>query len=413
MANLDLNIENIEEFGFARFYYDGETTGVNGILQREIEFSDDPLLIQKVRISFPSSDLVLLSKEPEEKLVFKDQFQVVSAGKFIDPMYFLSKRAGWNQTDRDLRLFASENMQGNFLGIANIHGTINPLGTGMILSLGDSVCWLGMILVHPELRRQGIANSIMEKCIEVARLNLGKSIIGLDATPQGMQVYENLGFQPSFPIWRSKLSTDATIASEQSTEILPVSSVASYTDLFEGTNLSKKIEGFQLIQNLYPEGVWVAMFKGKSVGLVMTRPGRLNPFIGPLLAITPSIAKALLGHALKYWKNKGYEEVILDVPERHFDNASVSETIHDKPETPRGCILSSELHATRKFIRMYQIISEDDRYNMSATTHIKEPVRNTAMWKHAKDSYEETVDYMKSEIETLKYLYTTGGPEVS
>ena len=413
MTNLDLNVENIEEFGFARFYHYGETTDVKGVLQREIEFSDDPHLIQKVKISFPSSDLVLLSKEPEEKLIFKDLFQVVSAGKLIDPMYFLSKRAGWNQTDSDLRLFASENMQGNLLGFAKIQGTVNPLGTGMVLSLGDSICWIGMILVHPELRRQGIASVIMGKCIEEARLNKEKAIIGLDATPQGLQVYENLGFQPSFPIWRGKLKTDTEVAPDKSIEIKAVSSVESYADLFEGTNLSKKIAGFQLIQNLNPTGVWVAMFKGKSVGLVMTRPGRLNPFIGPLLAITPSIAIGLLGHALKYWKNKGFEEVILDVPERHFDNESRSETIKNDSEFPKGCILSSEIQVTRKLIRMYQIISEDDIGKISDTTPIYETqVRDTVL-QHANDSYEETMAYMKSEIETLKYLYATGGPEVS
>ena len=76
-------------------------------------------------------------------------------------MYSLSQKAGWNQTIDDLKLLAAQNPQGNLLGVADIDGVSKPLGSGMVLNVGESLAWLGMILVHPEHRRQGIASAIV------------------------------------------------------------------------------------------------------------------------------------------------------------------------------------------------------------------------------------------------------------
>ena len=173
MKQLDLKSENIEQYGFARFFYPEESKLVKGVLQREIELTDDPSFIKKVNISFPDSELVRLSKEPHNKIILQELFQLMSAGNTVDPMYFLCKRTGWNQTLNDLKLIASTNKQGNILATAHIYGAINPLGSGMVINLGESLCWLGMILVHQELRRQGIATAMVEKMHSNCQEDLG------------------------------------------------------------------------------------------------------------------------------------------------------------------------------------------------------------------------------------------------
>ena len=413
MKQLDLTSENIEQYGFARFFYPEESKLVKGVLQREIEFTDDPSFIKKVNISFPDTELVRLSKEPQNKIILQDLFQLMSAGSMVDPMFFLCKRNGWNQTLRDLELLAARNKQGNLLATAHIYGTINPLGSGMVINLGESLCWLGMILVHQELRRQGIATAIVEKCIQIARMTMDKSVIGLDATQEGLPVYESFGFKSSFRIWRAKISTDTKLSYRESIKIHPVSSVESVSDLLEGTNFGAKLEGLQLIQSLHPEGAWMAEFKGKSVGLVMTRPGRIKPFIGPLLAITPDIAKILLEHCLSYWNGKGCNEVFLDIPEQHFDAISGIKK-SDDTQKPGECVLSPDLQVVRGFDRMYQVISETDLVKLTETNLSPNAQGNKIeILENAKNSFQETTDYMKKEVNTLKYLYATGGPEVS
>jgi GNAT superfamily N-acetyltransferase len=346
--------------------------------------------------------------------IHQSPFRIVSAGKDIDPMYSLSQKAEWNQTIDDLMLLAARDPKGNLLGVADIDGVSKPLGSGMVLNIGESLAWLGMILVHPEHRRQGIASAIMEQCIEVARLAMDNSIVGLDATPAGLQVYKNIGFQKSFKIWRCKLQTEAIIQIDASIEVIRNLSMYKYTDMLRDMNLHTKFAGLRVIQKIHPEGVWVAQAKGKPIGMVMTRPGRLKPFIGPLLAAFPGAARTLLDHVLKYWKEKGHDEVFMDIPEKHFNSASRWESEMVCITPPEDCVLGQGVEAARCFIRMYEMISEEN-FSLLATRKAdgNKHARDVEALKHARSSYAITVEHMKKELESLEYLFAVGGPELS
>jgi len=329
-------------------------------------------------------------------------------------MYSLSKKAGWNQTSDDLKLLAAQDPKGNLLGVTDIDGISKPLGSGMVLNVGESLAWLGMVLVHPEHRRQGIASAIMEQCIEVARLAMDNSIVGLDATPAGLQVYKNIGFQMSFKIWRCQLQTEATIQIDASTEVIRNLSMYKYTDMLRDMNLHTKFIGISVIQKMHPEGVWVALAKGKPIGMVMTRPGRLKPFIGPLVAASPGIARTLLDHVLKYWKEKGYDEAFIDIPEKHFSGASRWESEMKCNTPPTDCILGQGVEAARCFIRMYEVISDENFIRLSARiAQGNKYARSIEALEHGRAGYAETIEYMKNEMKSLEYQYAVGGPELS
>jgi len=347
-------------------------------------------------------------------LIHQNLFRVVSAGKDIVSMYSLSQKAGWNQTIDDLKLLAAQDPKSNLLGVADIDGISKPLGSGMVLKVGESLAWIGMILVHPEHRRQGIASVIMEECIEVARLAMNNSIVGLDATPAGLQVYKNIGFQKSFKIWRCQLKTETTIQIDASIKIIRNISMYKYTDMLQDMGLHTKFAGLSLIKMMYPEGVWVAHAKGEPVGMIMTRPGRLKPFIGPLLAASPEAARTLLDQVLKYWKEKGHDEVFIDIPEKHFNSASRWESEIACINPPDEYVLSSGIKPARCFIRMYELISEDNFIRLTArksddTRH----VRSIETLEHGRAAFAATTTYLKQEVETLQYLYAVGGPELS
>ncbi len=105
--------------------------------------------------------------------------------------------AGWNQTLADWRRFLELEPGGCF--VAEWEGA--PAGTATTIVYGPELAWIGMVLVHPQYRRQGVGGALLEHCIEYLR-DRGVRCIKLDATPQGQPVYQRLGFQSEWTLAR-------------------------------------------------------------------------------------------------------------------------------------------------------------------------------------------------------------------
>lgn len=112
--------------------------------------------------------------------------------------------AGWNQTPADWKRFLRLDPGGCFL--AELDGC--PAGTVTTCSQGLDLAWIGMVLVHPELRRRGVGRALLLHAIQHLR-SRGVRCLGLDATPEGRKVYEPLGFIPAFSLtrWESRSLT--------------------------------------------------------------------------------------------------------------------------------------------------------------------------------------------------------------
>ena len=98
--------------------------------------------------------------------------------------------AGWNQTDRDWLRLLDTDPGGCFL--ARLDG--KPAGTATAISYGDKLAWIGMVLVHPDFRRQKVATTLMGHCLTHLLDRKQVRCVKLDATPAGQTVYEKLGF---------------------------------------------------------------------------------------------------------------------------------------------------------------------------------------------------------------------------
>ena len=165
---------------------------------------------------------------------------------------------------------------------------------------------------------------------------------------------------------------------------------------------------------MYPEGSFLAQFQGEPCGIAMSRPGRLKPFIGPLIANSADVARKLLGYLLNYWKGKDCGGVFIDVPENHFETASRWESEMKCATPPANCVLGPEIQPARGLVRMYELISADNFIRLTARkSDDTRPVRSIDTLEHGRAAFEATVTYMKQEIETLRYIYATGGPELS
>jgi predicted GNAT family acetyltransferase len=75
------------------------------------------------------------------------------------------------------------------------------VGTATTITYASRFAWIGMVLVDPEYRKQGIGTALLKKTIEY----LDSSQIAtmkLDATPQGKPIYARLGFIEEYEIER-------------------------------------------------------------------------------------------------------------------------------------------------------------------------------------------------------------------
>ena len=109
----------------------------------------------------------------------------------------LNTLSGWNQMDADWNRFLSNSPRGCF--VMEHDGKV--VGTATTICYENRFAWIGMVLVDPDYRKQGIGTRLLKKTIEY----LDRSHIAtmkLDATPQGKPIYAKLGFVEEHDIER-------------------------------------------------------------------------------------------------------------------------------------------------------------------------------------------------------------------
>jgi hypothetical protein len=191
---------------------------------------------------------------------------------------------------------------------------------------------------------------MMQHCINHVRQNAPGATIGLDATPEGYPLYLKLGFNVTTHLWRCRIDTDNVNTGNVSTRFdrnLQENAIFDYAK-------DKKIPASQdLLTRLIkhcPQGCFIASRGQDCVGFVMSRPGRVAPFIGPLFADDLDIARSLFGIACRVWLERGYDNIFIDVVEDHFLQKNNPE--NSEPGMPSGHLLSDHIHPVRPFIRM-------------------------------------------------------------
>lgn len=188
-------------------------------------------------------------------------------------LQILSEAAGWNQLAADwerlLRL-APQTCFGIEMG-----GRI--VASATVLPYGNRVAWLGMVLTHPEARRQGYARRLLSHV-----LGLGMPALMLDATAEGQPLYESMGFVPVSEIHRYRREASAPTA------VSGVAVVAAPEDAAFGANRQA------LLAQLVREG----RLYQQAGAYAIVRPGRLAEHLGPMLASSCEKAQALLEQLL-------------------------------------------------------------------------------------------------------------------
>jgi GNAT superfamily N-acetyltransferase len=109
----------------------------------------------------------------------------------------LNTLSGWNQTSADWNRFLTSSPQGCFV----TEDDRKVVGTAATINYENRFAWIGMVLVDPGYRKQGIGTQLLKKAIEYLDHSRIPAI-KLDATPLGKPLYTKLGFVDEYGIER-------------------------------------------------------------------------------------------------------------------------------------------------------------------------------------------------------------------
>lgn len=237
----------------------------------------------------------------------------------------LRQLAGWNQTPKDwLRLLA---LQPTGCFVACREGRL--VGTVTTTLYGRSLAWIGMMLVHPDHRRKGIARRLMQQALEYLR-SRNIQCMKLDATPAGQPLYEQLGFVPEWPLHRWERSPSpenlapAAAGDTRSFKEKDWPLVLKLDEAAFGAPRLRLLD--RLVQESRHALVWPAAGPARGWGLL--RSGTNSDYLGPLVCASPDGAKALIPGLLADSKHRN---LTWDIPDHNEVGKAIAEALGFAP----------------------------------------------------------------------------------
>jgi len=214
----------------------------------------------------------------------------------------LKEAAGWNQNEADWRRLLSLQPDGCFGAVRD--GRLVGTTTTTIYS---ELAWIGMVLVDPQQRRQGIAAQLLQVALDY--LNEKVETIKLDATALGRPVYQKFGFVVESEVERwsgsggpTQRDTQIAIDRESVRELLELDRLAF------GADRSELIE--KLIADACVAPVLIRAEDGALSGYALARSGTRKTYVGPVVRSEPQLVEKLLDQVLSELPGR---EIYLDV----------------------------------------------------------------------------------------------------
>ena len=202
----------------------------------------------------------------------------------------LKEAAGWNQTEDDWGRLLMLEPNGCFGAIRD--GRL--VGTTTTTTYGKDLAWIGMVLVDPQYRRQGIAAKLMNVALDYLKDKV--DTIKLDATALGKPVYEKFGFEVESTVerWTGTASSEA-----RDTKTL---TFEDRDALFELDRLAFNADRSKLIERLIDKSpvspVLLRAADDALNGYALARRGTRADYVGPVVSRDPQQAETLLDQVL-------------------------------------------------------------------------------------------------------------------
>jgi GNAT superfamily N-acetyltransferase len=201
----------------------------------------------------------------------------------------LKEAAGWNQTEDDWRRLLLLEPNGCFCALKD--GRL--VATTTTTTYGDELAWIGMVLVDPQHRRQGIAAKLMSVALEYLEGKVGT--VKLDATALGQPVYERFGFHVESLVERwsgagNSRGRDSNDRTDFLSELMALDRMAFNAD-------RSKLIG-ELVSRSVVSPVLVRDADGALSGYALARRGTRAKYVGPVVAKDPQQVETLLDQVL-------------------------------------------------------------------------------------------------------------------
>jgi GNAT superfamily N-acetyltransferase len=198
----------------------------------------------------------------------------------------LRAAAGWNQIPADWQRAIDLSPRGCLL--AECEGRL--VATATIIAYGHDLGWIGMMLVHPDFRRRGIARVLMQHSIEILQSARVKSI-KLDATPAGREVYLHMGFKDEYTITRYQ--NDA--ASTQKVDTIRAATKHDLRRIIELDQAASGVVRENVLTRLFVDCAQTVVCEanGQVTGFGMLRPGSLASYLGPIVTTNPTVGQQI------------------------------------------------------------------------------------------------------------------------
>lgn len=203
----------------------------------------------------------------------------------------LCRAAGWNQFERDWRLFLTLAPETTI--VAEFDGSV--AGTAALLDFHAGFAWISMVLVDPVYRGRGIGTALFERALELAR---DIPCVRLDASPEGRGIYRKYGFVDDYEITRLEGVSAAA-----------VSITGRPPDFAHICELDRQAFGADRSAILRASFDHDAVMQNN--GFALARAGFLATHIGPIIAPHAEAARALL--ATLCTRHAG-QKIFVDVP---------------------------------------------------------------------------------------------------
>lgn len=246
----------------------------------------------------------------------------------------LRRLIGWNQTLQDWRRMLAFEPEGCFVALKQnqVVGAVTTITYGSVLG------WIGMMLVHPEHWRQGIASRLMLRAIDYLRTK-GIGCIKLDATPAGKPVYDRLGFVAEWNLTRWQLPVRPAVGAapkgKLARDLQPQDWLAVEALDTAGFGIARPQLLRSLAQDCAAALVWP--IDGAPKGSGMLRVGAQACYLGPLACSSAAGAEAI---ALTLLAEADSKSVYWDIPDANQDAAAIAHKLGFEPLRPltRMCL---------------------------------------------------------------------------
>ncbi len=236
---------------------------------------------------------------------------------------------GWNQTLADWQRLLRLEPHGCFVAMKGP----DLVGTVTTTSYGRALAWIGMVLVHPEHRRQGIARGLMERAIHyLQRKEI--QVIKLDATPAGQALYEQLGFVSEWTLTRwQRGPTAAPSPKDLQDSVARPLREDDWPAIIQLDKLTLGAARPQLLRSLAESSKCALACPGTEsvTGWGLLRPGANADYLGPLASVKPDGGLALI---LDLLLAAAHRPLFWDVPDANGRARTIAKEAGFQPLRP-------------------------------------------------------------------------------